>query len=229
MRYEKTKQGIYLERPNRFIARVLVDGKETVCHVKNTGRCRELFVPGAQVTLEDCAHPGRKTRYDVISVKKDGQWINIDSQVPNQAVREWISKGNLFSEQAVIQSEKRYGNSRFDLYVEDKGVRAFVEVKGVTLKERRTAKFPDAPTARGIKHIQELIQCTEDGFEAYLIFVIQMKGVLEFRPNWDTQPEFGESLLEAAQAGVHILACDCTVTDSEIELAQAVSVNLTKE
>ena len=229
MRYEKIKSGIFIKRPNRFVAHVLTEGKEEICHVKNTGRCRELLIPGVSVILAEGKGTGRKTKYDLVAVNKGGQWINMDSQAPNQAVWEWILEGNLFSKEARVQREKKYKASRFDLYVEEKDRKAFLEVKGVTLEENQTAKFPDAPTARGIKHIQELIQCTEEGNEAYLIFVIQMKGIREFCPNWDTQPELGENLIKAKNAGVHILAWDCRVTESEMKLDQPVFVNLTKE
>lgn len=226
MRYKETEKAIFLKRPNRFIAEVEIQGKRETVHVKNTGRCKELLIPGAEVILEKSENPNRKTKYDLICVNKQGRLINMDSQIPNRAAEEWIKEGGLFPEEVTIRPEKKYGNSRFDLYVESPVRRAFVEVKGVTLEEDNVVRFPDAPTVRGIKHVEELIHCMEEGYEAYLLFVIQMKGVKKFMPNWDTQPEFGQALIKAKKAGVKILARDCLVTEDTIEIQEEVPVDL---
>ena len=226
MRYKETEKAIFLKRPNRFIAEVEIQGKRETVHVKNTGRCKELLIPGAEVILEKSENPNRKTKYDLICVNKQGRLINMDSQIPNRAAEEWIKEGGLFPEEVTIRPEKKYGNSRFDLYVESPVRRAFVEVKGVTLEEDNVVRFPDAPTVRGIKHVEELIHCMEEGYEAYLLFVIQMKGVKKFMPNWDSQPEFGKALIKAKKAGVRILARDCLVTEDTIEIQEEVPVDL---
>lgn len=226
MKYEHIARAVFLNRPNRFIATVELDGKEQTVHVKNTGRCRELLVPGREVILEKSGNPGRKTEYDLICVNKNGRWINMDSQIPNKAAREWIVSGGLFPEPVEVKTEKTYGNSRFDLYVESNCRKAFIEVKGVTLEEDGVVRFPDAPTLRGIKHMEELIRCMQDGYEAYLLFVIQLKRVQRFEPNWETHREFGETLQKAAKAGVHILAYDCLVTEDTITIQDPVPVEL---
>ena len=228
MRYKETEKAVFLKRPNRFIAEVEIQGKRETVHVKNTGRCKELLIPGTEVILEKSGNPNRKTKYDLICVNKQGRLINMDSQIPNKAAEEWIRKGGLFPEEVSIRPEKKYGNSRFDLYVESPVRRAFVEVKGVTLEEDNVVRFPDAPTVRGIKHVEELIHCMEEGYEAYLLLVIQMKGVKKFMPNWDTQPESGQALIKAEKAGVKIIARDCLVTEDTIEIQEEVPVDLTR-
>ena len=228
MKYKETEKAVFLKRPNRFIAEVEIQGKRETVHVKNTGRCKELLIPGTEVILEKSGNPNRKTKYDLICVNKQGRLVNMDSQIPNKAAEEWIKKGGLFPEEVTIRPEKKYGNSRFDLYVESPVRRAFVEVKGVTLEENNIVRFPDAPTVRGIKHVEELIHCMEEGYEAYLLLVIQMKGVKKFMPNWDTQPEFGQALIKAEKAGVKILARDCLVTEDTIEIQEEVPVDLTR-
>lgn len=228
MRYKETEKAVFLKRPNRFIAEVEIQGKRETVHVKNTGRCKELLIPGTEVILEKSGNPNRKTKYDLICVNKQGRLINMDSQIPNKAAEEWIRKGGLFPEEVSIRPEKKYGNSRFDLYVESPVRRAFVEVKGVTLEEDNVVRFPDAPTVRGLKHVEELIHCMEEGYEAYLLLVIQMKGVKKFMPNWDTQPEFGQALIKAEKAGVKIIARDCLVTEDTIEIQEEVPVDLTR-
>lgn len=228
MKYKETEKAVFLKRPNRFIAEVEIQGKRETVHVKNTGRCKELLIPGTEVILEKSGNPNRKTKYDLICVNKQGRLVNMDSQIPNKAAEEWIKKGGLFPEEVTIRPEKKYGNSRFDLYVESPVRRAFVEVKGVTLEENNIVRFPDAPTVRGIKHVEELIHCMEEGYEVYLLLVIQMKGVKKFMPNWDTQPEFGEALIKAEKAGVKILARDCLVTEDTIEIQEEVPVDLTR-
>ena len=226
MQYTNTVRGIFRDRPNRFIAHVETGGILETVHVKNTGRCRELLVPGAEVILETSDNPARKTKYDLICVNKSGRWINMDSQVPNQVAADWILNGRLFPEKISLKREKTYGNSRFDIYVESEYRKAFIEVKGVTLEEDGIVRFPDAPTARGVKHLEELIRAHEDGYEVYLFLVIQMKAVKYFEPNWKTHPEFGNTLKRAADAGVKILAYDCMVTEDAIEICDPVPVHL---
>lgn len=229
MKYEHTEKAIFLERPNRFIAYVNLDGRTETVHVKNTGRCKELLIPGTEIILEKSGNPARKTKYDLISVRKSNRWINMDSQIPNKAAEEWLLKGSLFPEEIQIRREKTFGNSRFDLYVESSRRKAFMEVKGVTLEENNIARFPDAPTQRGLKHVEELTHCIRDGYEAYLLFVIQMKGITCFEPNWNTHPEFGEALIDAQNAGVKLLAYDCFVTENLMEIRDPVPINLKKE
>lgn len=226
MKYENTKRAVFLDRPNRFIAHVDLNGQTETVHVKNTGRCKELLIPGTEVILEESVNPARKTKYDLICVNKSGRWINMDSQVPNKAAAEWIRAGRLFPEEVTLKTEKVYGNSRFDIYVESPCRKAFIEVKGVTLEENDIARFPDAPTQRGVKHVKELIRCQEDGYEAYLLFVIQMKGIREFEPNWSTHPQFGEVLQKAQNAGVHLLAYDCLIREDYIEIQDPVPIRL---
>ena len=226
MKYENTKRAVFLDRPNRFIAHVDLNGQTETVHVKNTGRCKELLIPGTEVILEESVNPARKTKYDLICVNKSGRWINMDSQVPNKAAAEWIRAGRLFPEEVTLKTEKVYGNSRFDIYVESPCRKAFIEVKGVTLEENDIARFPDAPTQRGVKHVEELSRCQEDGYEAYLLFVIQMKGIREFEPNWSTHPQFGEVLQKAQNAGVHLLAYDCLIREDYIEIQDPVPIRL---
>ena len=226
MKYENTKRAVFLDRPNRFIAHVDLNGQTETVHVKNTGRCKELLIPGTEVILEESVNPARKTKYDLICVNKSGRWINMDSQVPNKAAAEWIRAGRLFPEEITLKTEKVYGNSRFDIYVESPCRKAFIEVKGVTLEENDIARFPDAPTQRGVKHVEELIRCQEDGYEAYLLFVIQMKGIREFEPNWSTHPQFGDVLQKAQNAGVHLLAYDCLIREDYIEIQDPVPIRL---
>lgn len=226
MRYENMEPAIFLERPNRFVAYVEQAGKREICHVKNTGRCRELLIPGAELYVQRTDNPARKTALDLISVKKDGQWVNMDSQAPNRAVAEWLKSGGLGTRDILVRPEYRYESSRFDFYLEAAGRKAFMEVKGVTLEEEGIARFPDAPTERGVKHLQELMHCMEAGYEAYLFFVIQMKGVHVFEPNDRTHPAFGETLREAAARGVQILAYDCAVGPDEMRIDTRIEVRL---
>lgn len=226
MKYDKIHRGYFLNRPNRFIAEVEIGGTSTICHVKNTGRCKELLIPGAPLYLQYSDNPARKTKYDVIAVEKEGRMVNMDSQVPNLAVGEWMKKGNLFSKGAKIIPEQKYGTSRFDFYIEDGNIRAFLEVKGVTLEENGVARFPDAPTQRGVKHIMELCACRKEGYEAYILFLIQMKGICRLEPNWDTHAAFGEALIQAEKTGVHIMAYDCEVTADCILVDREVPVDL---
>lgn len=226
MRYERMEEAVFRSRPNRFLARVVTGRGEEMCHVKNTGRCRELLVPGAKIWVQRNENPGRKTALDLITVEKNGRMINMDSQVPNRAAEEWIRAGHLFSEEVKIRREVRFGNSRFDLYLEDGARKSFLEVKGVTLEEDGIARFPDAPTERGVKHIEELTACRKDGYEAWILFVIQMKGIRYLEPNDRTHPEFGEALRRAGRAGVQVRAVDCLVTPDTITADQEVEVRL---
>ena len=226
MRYDRIYKAKFIERPNRFIAYAELNGKKETVHVKNTGRCAELLRPGADIYIQESDNPSRKTRWDLIAVKKGSRMINMDSQIPNKVVKEWIEQGNLFGNVTLIRPETVYKNSRFDLYVESGKRKAFIEVKGVTLEENNIVRFPDAPTERGIKHLCELMHAAADGYEAYLLLVIQMKGVRYFEPNRETHPEFGETLKAAADAGVHILAYDCAVTEDSMKICDPVPVKL---
>ncbi len=219
MKYKNIVKAKFLSRPNRFIAQVEVDNREETVHVKNTGRCRELLVPGCNVILERSENPNRKTLYDLICVYKEGLgWVNIDSQVPNKVVREWLD--NLpapFSDITYIRPEYRYGNSRMDFYLErNEGKKILIEVKGCTLEIDGMGYFPDAPTIRGVKHLRELADASMAGYECYLIFVIAMPRVKKVLPNMSTHPEFGEALEEAIESGVKVIYLECDVTPSQI-------------
>lgn len=226
MRYERIEKAVFLERPNRFIAYTELNGRKETVHVKNTGRCAELLVPDASVYIQRSANPDRKTKWDLISVEKGERMINMDSQIPNRLVEEWIRGGHLFRDVTLVRPETTYGNSRFDLYVEAEGKRIFIEVKGVTLEENGVCRFPDAPSERAVKHLEELILAKQEGYETYVFFVIQMKDVRYFTPNTDTHPAFAEALRRAAAAGVHILAYDCTVSPDSIEIDSPVDIVL---
>lgn len=231
MKYQNVIDATFVSRPNRFIAHVEMNGKREVVHVKNTGRCKELLVPGCRVYLTCSDNPARKTKYDLIAVEKERKnapplLINMDSQVVNDVVDEWLRTGRLFSLNATIRREVSYGASRFDFYVEDGERKIFLEVKGVTLENDGVASFPDAPTERGIKHVHELISCVRDGYEAYILFVIQMKGVRCFCPNDETHPAFGVALREAQRSKVNVLALDCLVETNRISVDGPVSVSL---
>lgn len=231
IKYNKIKVAEFVDRPNRFIANVLVDGASCVAHVKNTGRCRELLVPGCTVILSESDNPARKTKYDLIAVykvrrNKPPLLINMDSQIPNDVAEEWLKSGCLFSKSAVFKREVTFGKSRFDFYVEDGDLKAFVEVKGVTLENDGVAMFPDAPTERGVKHLNELSEAIEHGYDAYILFIIQMKDIKAFRPNDATHKAFGDALRAARKRGVKILALDCLVTDDTIQADGYIDVNL---
>lgn len=227
MEYSNIKQGVFLARPNRFIAKVEIDGIVEICHVKNTGRCAELLTEKAVVYVEENNNPARKTRFSLIAVQKGKLLINMDSQAPNQVVREWLSKGGL-GELSLIKPESKYGSSRLDFYVESKNSRTFIEVKGVTLEDDGIVRFPDAPTVRGLKHVYELCKCVEEGYSAYIIFVVQMEEAKYFEPNWETQPAFGEALQYAAQKGVKILAYSCLVETNSLNIKDKIAVKLEK-
>lgn len=226
MKYKNTVKGRFINRPNRFIAQVEINGKEETVHVKNTGRCRELLIPDATVILEESANTQRKTKYDLIAVYKNDILINMDSQAPNKAAGEWLVKGGLIENPDLVKAEKIFGNSRLDFYVEKGEEKIFIEVKGVTLENNGVARFPDAPTQRGSKHLNELINAKKQGFRAVALFVIQMKGCRYFEPNSDTDPVFAETLKKAFKAGVEIIAVDCKVTESSMEIDKQVEVKL---
>ena len=226
MIYDRMVPGTFLERPNRFIAYVEIEGRKETVHVKNTGRCEELLQTGVRVYLQESENPGRKTKWDLIAVEKGSRMVNMDSQIPNKVVKEWLEAGHLFENITRIQPEFTYGNSRFDLYVEADGKQIFIEVKGVTLEQDGVVRFPDAPSDRAVKHVEELKAAVKEGYEAYVFFVIQMKDVRYFTPNMDTHPAFGEALRDAARAGVHVLAYDCEVSSDRIAIADIVPVVL---
>ena len=226
MRYHAVSQGRFLDRPNRFIAHVELGGETVVCHVKNTGRCRELLVPGAAVYVERAANPGRKTLYDLIAVEKQGLLINMDAQAPNTVFGEWAAGGGFLPGLTGIRPESTWEDSRFDFLLEEGQGPCFVEVKGVTLEEGGEARFPDAPTERGVKHLRGLQRAAAQGWRAAVFFVIQMKGVTHFRPNDATHPAFGAALREAASHGVEVYARDCLVTPESLVLDAPVPVLL---
>ena len=225
MRYGKMVPGKFIKRPNRFIAHIEIDGKEEICHVKNTGRCRELLQPGVTVWCLDAENPNRKTRYDLIAVQKGERLINMDSQSPNAAAREWLLSGGL-GEIEDLKAEQVKGNSRFDFSFRKNGRECFLEVKGVTLENDGVCAFPDAPTQRGAKHVRELTELAKEGYGAYVLFVIQMADVKFLHPNDATDPAFAEALRQAAAAGVQILAMDCSVTEDTMTIRLPVLVRL---
>ncbi|MGL4343853.1 MAG: DNA/RNA nuclease SfsA [Cellulosilyticaceae bacterium] len=229
--YDHIIEAIFKERPNRFIAHCEIEGQEVVAHVKNTGKCKELLVPGAKVYLQHHDNPKRKTQYSLIAVQKGERLINMDSQVPNKVCYEALSTGKLKlpgieEPLTLIKGEQKYGNSRFDVYVESRDIKAFIEVKGVTLEEEGVVRFPDAPTERGVKHIYELIEAVKEGYKAYVLLVIQMEGVKHFEPNDQTHKAFGDALREARRKGVEILAYDTTVVCNGIELRHQIETKL---
>lgn len=224
MKYSNIIKGKFKSRPNRFIAVVEINGVDEICHVKNTGRCKELLKDNAVVYLNKSDNPNRKTKYDLIAVQKGDRIVNIDSQVVNSVCIEYLPE--LFNDIVLIKPECKYGSSRFDIYVETKTEKIFVECKGVTLENGGIALFPDAPTERGCKHLKELQKAVENGFTAYVIFVIQMNGVTRFEPNIQTHREFAEELKRARENGVNIMAFDCAVLDDEIKINKEIDVKL---
>lgn len=224
MKYSNIYKGTFLERPNRFIAICEIDGKQETCHVKNTGRCRELLVKGATVYLEKSSNTNRKTQYDLVSVQKNDKLINMDSQIPNYVVTESLDK--IFNDITYVKQEYKYGNSRFDIYVETKTDKIFVEVKGVTLEEDGVVRFPDAPTERGVKHLKELQKAVSEGFRACVVFLVQMQDVKYFEPNYETHPEFASELKKAYENGVEIFVYDSVVTPNEIKLNKSVKIKM---
>jgi len=229
MVYNNIRKGIFLSRHNRFIAEVEIDGKVEICHVKNTGRCRELLIPGVTVYVDYVDNPSRSTAYDLIAVYKGDTLINMDSYAPNRAFGEYLRQGKLFDDVTFVKAESKYGGSRFDFYVETAKSKAFIEVKGVTLEENGVAMFPDAPTERGVKHLNELASCIADGYDTYVVFVIQMKGISHFTPNYKTHQAFGDTLAKVTEAGVKVLAFDCIVKPDGMIIDEAVAIRLEVE
>lgn len=226
MKYDNIQIGTFLERPNRFIAHIEINGQKEVVHVKNTGRCKELLIPGATVYVEKSKNPARSTKWDLIGVKKGNRMINMDSQVTNKVVKEWLEAGNLYPDATLIKPETTYGSSRFDLYVETPEKKAFIEVKGVTLERDNVVLFPDAPSERAVKHVEELVRAVKEGYEAYVFFVIQMKDVRYFTPNREAHAAFADALLQASKEGVRVIAYDCDVTSDCISIGNEVPVVL---
>ncbi len=221
MKYKKVIKGEFLLRPNRFIAHVNIDGKTHICHVKNTGRCKELLVPGATVFLEESDNPSRKTKYDLIAVYKGDTLINMDSQAPNKVFYEWAKE---YFKPDFIRPEFTYKNSRFDCYMEVGNEKIFAEVKGVTLENDGVASFPDAPTQRGIKHLLELSDAVKNGYTCYVFFIVQMRGVTHFEPNYERHKEFAEALKFAQDCGVKVLCLDCDVTPDTLAINNFIDV-----
>ncbi|MCI7643283.1 MAG: DNA/RNA nuclease SfsA [Lentisphaeria bacterium] len=231
MQYKNVIEAKFIARDNRFVAQVAINDAIIPVHVKNTGRCRDLLLPGVNVFLAASDNPARKTKYDLIAVEKTlptggKRVINIDSQAPNAVVAEWLQQGNLFSPQAKIHREVTYGKSRFDFFIEDGVRRIFLEVKGVTLENNGISSFPDAPTSRGVKHVEELLKALREHYESYIMLVIQMEDVVEFVPNDEIDANFGRALRQAAREGVKVLAFGSKVTPDSIKLKSAVKVNL---
>lgn len=228
MKYANVKEAIFIKRPNRFLAHVLIDGKEEIVHVKNTGRCKEILKTGSRVFLEASNNPNRKTAYSLIAAYKGDMLINIDSLAPNHVVYEGILEGNikLLSGVNYIKKESVYCNSRFDIYFEKENSKGFVEVKGVTLEESGIAKFPDAPTERGRKHLIEMTHAVANGYEGYIVFLLQFKGARHFSPNAHTDPKFAEALSFCSKNGVRILAYDSNIKRDEIVILKEIDVLL---
>lgn len=216
MKYNNIVKGKFINRPNRFIANVEIDGIVQVCHVKNTGRCKELLTPNATVYLEKSNNPNRKTMYDLVTVEKGDMLINMDSQAPNKLFREWVENGDYFEQSIKLKSEVKLGNSRLDFYLESNTYKGYAEIKGVTLEEKGVVKFPDAPTQRGIKHLQELTNIVSLGYKAFAVFIVQMEKAKYFTPNYATHTEFGVALKNAQQSGVEIIAITCKVTPDSV-------------
>lgn len=224
MEYGDIVTGRFVERPNRFIAMVEIDGAVRRCHVKNTGRCRELLIKGCDVVLHRPPPSARATEYDLIAVYKGDMLVNIDSQAPNTVAAESIA--DVIGPVDLLRREYTFGDSRIDIYAESGGIRHLVEVKGVTLEDNGTVLFPDAPTERGVKHVNELIHAAEDGYRACILFVVQMEGADHFEPNYAMHREFGEALERAAASGVEIRAFACRVNPDSISLAGEMPVVL---
>lgn len=228
MRYSSTVRAEFIDRPNRFVADVLLDGHEVAVHVKNTGRCRELLVPGAPVVLSDSGNPARRYRYDLVAVQKGDLLVNMDSQAPNRVFGEWVSSSGFFGMSPEIIPEHTHGDSRFDFLMRSDGRTILTEVKGVTLENGGETMFPDAPTERGRKHLRGLERAVSEGFEAYAVFVVQMGGATVFRPNRAMDPEFADALMEAAGHGVDVLCLGCDVRDDSMEISYRVPVDLAR-
>ncbi len=227
MKYENIVKANFIKRLNRFVAEIEFDGKKELCHVKNTGRCKELLVEGVNVFLQKSSNEKRKYQYSLITVQKGDRLVNMDSQAPNKAVYEWLKSGESpFENITLIKPESTYGKSRFDFYLEYDGKKAYMEVKGVTLENDGVVSFPDAPTERGAKHITELCECVKEGFEGYIMFVVQMKDVLYFTANATNDPKFSQCLKNAVKNGVTALCYDCEITESEMNIKEEVVIKL---
>ena len=226
MKYNSIAFGKFISRPNRFIAEVDILGKKKICHVKNTGRCRELLLPGVEVILERSSNPSRRTEYDLVAVYKGDTLINIDSQAPNKVFGEWVKKADFFKKTTLVKPEFTYGNSRFDYYIEADGKKILAEIKGATLENDGVVLFPDAPTERGVKHINELIEAKKNEYEAHIFFIIQMKKCKYFTPNRETHKEFADALKRASENGVGIHALTCNVTEDSLEISDFAEVRL---
>lgn len=226
MIYKNIVEGIFINRPNRFIANVLINGKSEIAHVKNTGRCREILIEGTKIFLEKSSNPNRKTKYSVISALKGNMLINIDSQVPNDVVYQSINDGKVhnFNDITLLKKEVTYNNSRFDLYFETNEKKGFIEIKGVTLELDGLSMFPDAPTDRGRKHVEEMIRAVEEGYSGFMFFLIQIDGIHRFTPNRNMDKKFSDSLLKAKKSGVEIIAYNSKVTQDEITLGEQIEV-----
>ena len=226
MIYENILPAIFVDRPNRFIAHVELNGRLEVCHVKNTGRCRELLIPGCRVYVQHQPSPTRKTAYDLIAVEKGERLLNMDANAPNRVFNEYVRAGRFLRGWSVIRPETTHGDSRFDFYLESPGHRLFAEVKGVTLEDDGVMRFPDAPTERGVKHLEGLARCVQEGYEGWAVFVIQTENVRWMEPNRRTHPAFADALRQAAQAGVHLLALDCHTEPDRLEICRPVEIRL---
>lgn len=226
MKYNNISEAVFIKRPNRFVAHIIINGQEEICHVKNTGRLGELLLPGAKVYVSRNDNPNRKTKYSLIAVEKEGVLYNIDSQVPNQLALEWVHSGHFEKNISYVKPEKTYKNSRFDLYIETEKKKIFMEVKGVTLNQDGIALFPDAPTERGKKHVLELCEAIEEGYEACILFVVKFRPVRHFSPNTVRHPDFTRSLRDAKEKGVHIMAVSCQVEPDEICIMEEIPVIL---
>lgn len=222
MKYRNIVKGTFVSRPNRFIAHIIIDGKEEICHVKNTGRCKELLTPGAEVFCEKSENPNRKTAFDLIAVYKGKRLINMDSQAPNDVAEEYLSE--LFPNASLIKREQVYEDSRFDFYIENNGRKIFVEVKGVTLEKDGVVLFPDAPTQRGLKHLKGLQKWVSEGNDGIVLFIVQMSDTKYFTPNKETHPEFALQLEEAKNQGVDVIAVECEVTPDTLKATKKIQV-----
>ncbi len=226
MQYENIIEGNFISRPNRFIAEVEVNSKMEICHVKNTGRCKELLIKGCKVFINEVKNKNRKTKYDLVNVYKGNMLINLDSQMPNKVFEQYLKEGKFLKDITYIKRESTYKNSRFDFYVETLERKIYIEIKGVTLEDNGVALFPDAPTTRGVKHIRELIDAKENGFETYIVFIIQFKGAKYFTPNKKRDEDLYSALLDAKERDVNIVALDCIVTKNEIMCDKYVEVRI---
>ena len=226
MKYDNVKDAVFVNRINRFTANIEVDGKVQLCHVKNTGRLGELLIKGAHCFVQVHDNPERKTGYSLVAVVKGEEIVNVDSQAPNKVFYEWAASGGFLDGITLIKPETTYGSSRFDCYIERGNEKIFVEVKGVTLEKNGVALFPDAPTERGVKHLRELCECVREGYKAYIVFVVQMKGVHSFSPNTETHKAFADALYECREKGVKIICVDCDVTCDTLKISNRIEVKL---